>query len=169
MKQFSFFLPILLFNTFTLLTFENTTPLQESLEEKIIEQIEQTLKTKKTEPCLVTIFVHGTLKPVQVSLSTINEIMHNKIENTLYSKTLEYIRANKYLHRNTPTQGLGLAYINPLNEVCQSGVQTIRNIFELAHIFYKTDYPHRRYYTFGWNGLLNMKELNDSIMSLKKK
>ena len=158
MKQFSFFLPILLFNTFTLLTFENTTPLQESLEEKIIEQIEQTLKTKKTEPCLVTIFVHGTLKPVQVSLSTINEIMHNKIENTLYSKTLEYIRANKYLHRNTPTQGLGLAYINPLNEVCQSGVQTIRNIFELAHIFYKTDYPHRRYYTFGWNGLLNMKE-----------
>jgi len=158
MKQFSFFLSILLFNTFTLLSFEDSSLLHESLEEKIIEKIEEVLKTKKTEPCLVTIFVHGTLKPAQVSLSTINEVMHNKIENTLYSITLEYMRANKYLHRNTPTQGLGLVYINPLNEVCQSGAQTMRNLFELAHTFYKTEYLHRRYYTFGWNGLLNMKE-----------
>lgn len=134
-------MPILLFNTFTLLSFGNTTSLQESLEGRIIEQIKQTLKTKKPEPCLVTIFVHGTLKPAQVSLSTINEVMHNKIENTLYSITLEYMRANKYLHRNTPTQGLGLVYINPLNEVCQSGAQTMQNLFELAHTFYKQNVP----------------------------
>jgi hypothetical protein len=158
MKQFSFFLSILLFSPCTLPTAESTAPLQKSLEEKIIEGIGQTLKKKPTGPCLVTIFVHGTLKPAQVSLSTINDLMHNKIENTLYSITLEYMRANKYLHQNTATQGLGLVYINPLNEVCQSGAQTMKNLFELAHVFYKSEYTHRRYYTFGWNGLLNMKE-----------
>ncbi len=158
MKQFSFFLPILLLTGFVLPTPESITPSQKSLGEKVKEKMEEVLKIKTTEPCLVTIFVHGTLKPAEVSLSTINEVMHNKIENTLYSITLEYMRANKYLHRNTPTQGLGLVYINPLNEVCQSGAQTVRNLFELTYNFYKTEYPHRRYYTFGWNGLLNMKE-----------
>ena len=163
MKQFSFFLSILLFNALTLPAAESTAPLQkasESLEGEIIEkikEIEQALK-KSPEPCLVTIFVHGTLKPAQVSLSTINEVMHNRIENTLYSITLEYMRANTYLHQNTPTQGLGLVYINPLNDECQSGAQTMRSLFELAHVFYKTDATHRRYYTFGWNGLLNMQE-----------
>ena len=132
--------------------------MQELLEEKILDELKQTLKKKPTEPCLVTIFIHGTLKPAQVSLSTINELMHNRIENTLYSITLEYMRANKYLHQNTATQGLGLVYINPHDAVCQSGAHTMRNLFELTHTFYKTACPHRRYYTFGWNGLLNMKE-----------
>ncbi len=157
MKQFSFFLSILLFSAL-ILPIEPTISLQASLEEQIIEKVEEVMK-KKTKPCLVTIFIHGTLKPVQVSLSTINEIMRNNVKNTLYSITLEYMRANTYFHQNTATQGLGLAYINPFNKVCKSGAQTMRSLFELTYNFYKTKQPvDHRYYTFGWNGLLNMKE-----------
>lgn len=165
MKQFSFFLPIFLFNTFTLIGVERTTTLQDQIKEKIIqaieevvEKVEQVLEKKETEPCLVTIFVHGTLSPVKITLSTINEVMHNKVENTLYSISLEYMRANKYLYQNAPTQGLGLEYINPLYNTCKSGAHTIRELFEISAIFYKIKPANRRYYTFGWNGLLNMKE-----------
>lgn len=154
MKQFSCFLSLFLFN-FLAFSLPNSHASTKSL---LQEKIEHSLKNKQRQPCLVTIFIHGTLKPAQVSLSTINEVMRNKIENTLYSITLEYMRANKYLYQNAATQGLGLIYINPLSEVCHSGAHTIRKLFEMAYNFYQL-YPwQRRYYTFGWNGLLNMEE-----------
>lgn len=154
MKQFSSFLFFFLVSFLTLSGSNSTHPSTPTLQEKI----EHPLKTTQRQPCLVTIFIHGTLKPAQVSLSTINEVMHNKIENTLYSITLEYMRANKYLYQNAPTQGLGLEYVNPLTEVCHSGAHTIRKIFEIAYDFHNLQPTQRRYYTFGWNGLLNMEE-----------
>lgn len=106
----------------------------------------------------MTIFVHGTIKPAEVSLSTINKIMRNKIENSLYSLSVGYMRANSQLYQNGPMQGLGLLYIDPLDDICKSGAQTIRALFEMEYAFYHKNPPQHRYYTFGWSGLLNMKK-----------
>jgi hypothetical protein len=158
MKQFSFFFSLFLFSFLTVSADDSVTSSSPSLQKKILDHREHPLTPNQRQPCLVTIFIHGTLKPAQVSLSTINEVMHNKIENTLYSITLEYMRANKYLYQNAATQGLGLVYINPLNEACHSGAHTIRKLFEIAYDFHNIQPAHRRYYTFGWSGLLNMEE-----------
>lgn len=108
--------------------------------------------------CLITIFVHGTLKPAEVSLSTLHNVVHSQknLKATLYSRTLEYMRSNPYLFRNSATQGLGLAYINPIEGVCKAGSQTLRELFEIQHVFYHTPIAIRRYYTFGWDGTLSL-------------
>ncbi len=66
------------------------------------------------------------------------------------------MRSNPYLFRNTATQGLGLAYIDPVEGVCKAGSQTLRELFEVQHVFYHTPIATRRYYTFGWDGTLSL-------------
>lgn len=116
------------------------------------------LSNHTREECLVTIFVHGTLKPAEISLATLHHVVHSQknLKATLYSRTLEYMRSNPYLFRNSATQGLGLAYIDPAQGVCKAGSQTLRELFELQHTFYQTQPSKRRYYTFGWDGALSL-------------
>jgi len=110
------------------------------------------------EKCLVTIFVHGTLKPAEVSLSTLHQVMHSQknLKATLYSETLKYMRTNSYLFRNSATQDPGLRYIDPAEGVCKAGAQTLSEIFEIQHEFYHEPIKTRRYYTFGWDGALSL-------------
>lgn len=108
------------------------------------------------EPVDVIVFVHGTLKPADFSFGSIIKIMGNNIANTLYSQANTYIRQDPYFHQNQAMQGLGLKPI-AMNVAQPSAAQCIARMFELQFNAYNQT-NQRLYYTFGWNGLLNIEE-----------
>lgn len=113
-------------------------------------------------PCLhagpvdVVVFVHGTLKPADISVSTMARIMSNKIANSVYSQTNTYIRKDPYFHQSQAMQALGLHPIDMVTEK-QSTAQCMAHMFEIQYKTFTTR-STRLYYTFGWSGLLNIEE-----------
>lgn len=105
----------------------------------------------------VIVFVHGTLKPADLSFSSIVKIMGNNIANTLYSQTTTYIRQDPYFYQAQAMQGLGLHPIS-LNPEHRTTAQCMTQLFELQCRIHWPQTEHRFYYTFGWNGLLNAQE-----------
>ncbi len=120
----------------------------------------------------MVIFVHGTLKPAKYSLSIVSAVMHNKIKNSLYEKMIYYLRKNQYLYQNQAMQGLGLMPIDTLHNESKIGAHCIKHLFDRQYDFYNTLPLLRRYYTFGWNGLLNahkrLKEGENFYTALEK-
>ncbi len=115
------------------------------------------MSTLCTQQVEMIVFVHGTLRPADFSLASIIKIMGNNIGNSLYSKTNSYIREDPYFYQSQAMQGLGLHPIH-LHAEKPLTVQCLAKIFELQ--YEATNYPiaNRLYYTFGWNGLLNIHE-----------
>ncbi len=117
-------------------------------------------------PCLVTIFIHGTLRPAEITFTSLQQISIDRVQNTLYAEIVGMMRPNLHFHRAQAMQGLGLIPVTHpeactaqvTSEKCRTGAHCIVALFE-QH--YKNDpliQKKRRYYTFGWNGLLSLKE-----------
>lgn len=103
------------------------------------------------------VFVHGTLKPADFSLASIIKIMGNNIGNSLYSKTNSYIREDSYFYQSQAMQALGLHPID-LESAQPSTAHCLAKMFEVQYQINNYPIAHRIYYTFGWNGLLNVQE-----------
>ena len=117
-------------------------------------------------PCLITIFIHGTLKPAKFSLSVINTILRDKIEKSLYERMIYNLRKTQYLYQSQPMQGIGLIPVNKENENSKIGVHCMKDLFEKQYNFYNTQPTTRFYYTFGWNGLLNIQKRQEEGANL---
>ncbi len=112
----------------------------------------------KPIPCVITIFIHGTLKPAKFSLSVINTILRDKIEKSLYEKMIFNLRKTQYLYQSQPMQGIGLIPINKENENSKIGAHCMEELFEKQYNFYNSKPRIRFYYTFGWSGLLSIEK-----------
>lgn len=101
------------------------------------------------------IFVHGTLRPVEFSFSSLIKIMRNKIDNTLYCQASKYIRNDPYFFQGQPIQELGLKKID--EHTTSNACLCMVDMYETQFKFFKSP-TKRHYYTFGWDGLLNVRK-----------
>ncbi len=117
-------------------------------------------------PCLVTIFIHGTLKPAEITFAGLQQVAADRVQNTMYAEVVEMMRPNLHFHRAQAMQGIGLAPIAPPQAcsptektiTCKTGAHCIVSLFEEQYKKNSLIQKNRRYYTFGWNGLLSIKE-----------
>lgn len=116
----------------------------------------------------VTIFVHGIMS-IQPHLTAQNvmRFIRDDVQNTVYSKTVEYMRLDPYFYLNQAMQPFGLKKID-LNDLQPGHASSA-----IAHIYddvTKLVSPNttNHYYTFGWSGLLSPSaRYNDSIKLLQ--
>lgn len=115
------------------------------------------MPTLCSQPVEMIVFVHGTLRPADFSLASIIKIMGNNIGNSLYSKTNSYIRNDPYFYQSQAMQHMGLRPV-AIHTENPSAVQCLAKMFEVQYDVNKHPISDRIYYTFGWNGLLNVQE-----------
>ena len=116
----------------------------------------------------VTIFVHGIMS-IQPHLTIQNAMrfIRDDVQNTIYSKTVEYMRLDPYFYLNQAMQEFGLKKID-INDL-QPGHAT-NAIAQMYDDVTKLVSPEttNHYYTFGWSGLLSPSaRYNDSIKLLQ--
>lgn len=114
-------------------------------------------KPKKApeQNAIMTIFIHGTIMPVEVSLSGIVKIVHDKIDNTLYGRAASYIRNDPYFYYGHAIQELGFRKVDLRQEPITNGAQVLAKLYEYQYNHYETKPLKHLFYTFGWNGLLS--------------
>lgn len=116
----------------------------------------------------VTVFVHGimSIQP-HLSLQNFMRFVRDDVQNTVYSKTVEYMRLDPYFYLNQAMQEFGLKKID-INDL-QPGhaASAIAHLYdEVTRLVCPTATTH--YYTFGWWGLLSPStRYNDSIKLLQ--
>jgi len=108
-----------------------------------------------TEPMQITVFVHGIMKPPDLSISNIIKIMRSNIDNSLYYRTIYHMRRNPLLLQAQPMQDLGLHKIYLSPDAPKSACQAVAHLYDiqLEHLNIKPEF--HTYYTFGWSALLN--------------
>ncbi len=104
----------------------------------------------------LTIFVHGimSIRP-HLTLSNFMYFMQDDIENTVYSKTVELMRQDKYFHFNQAMQGFGLQKINLYDLSKVNATNAIASIYDEMTKLSGAPQANNYYYTFGWSGLLS--------------
>ncbi len=117
----------------------------------------------------VTIFVHGimSIQP-HLTLHNIMRFIRDDVKDTIYSKTVEYMRENPYFYLNQAMQSFGLQKID-LNDLQPGNASS--GIAQLYDQVTKTVNPNTQnhYYTFGWSGLLSpTSRYEDSVKFLKE-
>jgi hypothetical protein len=117
----------------------------------------------------VTVFVHGimSIQP-HLTLHNIMRFIRDDVKNTIYSKTVEYMRMDPYFYLNQAMQEFGLKKIDILDLQPGNASNAIANIYD--QVTKLTD-PNtdNHYYTFGWSGLLSpSSRYDDSIQLLQE-
>ncbi len=104
----------------------------------------------------ITIFVHGimSIRP-HLTLSNFMNFMRDDIENTVYSKTVELMRQDRYFHLNQAMQGFGLQRINLFDLSKENATTAIASIYDEMTKLSGAPQADNYYYTFGWSGLLS--------------
>ena len=106
-------------------------------------------------PVRITIFIHGVTNVwPYLNFFNFSTFLSDKVETTLYAKTIELLRQDSYFWQNQVVQGLGLKLIESSNfKGDMSGI--------IAHIYRDMERSleghryHDLYYTFGWSSLLS--------------
>ena len=120
------------------------------------EEITSELKDDLPEQnALMTIFIHGTLHPPQMSLSNIFAIMKDKIDNTLYERAAFYLRKDPRYFQGQAMQELGLKHINISPFATPSTARTVAQLYDVQLTHLEKKHRQHLYYTFGWHGLLS--------------
>lgn len=99
----------------------------------------------------ITIFVHGIIKG-PISFGDLYHIVKDKVENTKYAYTIQYIRNDSRFYRYQAMQKQGLNIINPIDDFPGFAAGAISKIYEYQ---LKKNGTINLYYTFGWPGLLS--------------
>lgn len=99
------------------------------------------------------VFIHGTLKPAEVSFSNLIKVMRNKIDHSIYCMAAKEIRKNSFFYQSQPIQQEGLHPIN--TNSTSKGSQCIQAIYQTLYDQSIKDTTKKLYYTFGWDGLLS--------------
>jgi hypothetical protein len=129
----------------------------------------QPFETEETgEETWVTIFVHGimSIQP-HLTLQNVMRFVRDDVKDTVYSKTVEYMRLDPYFYLNQAMQEFGLKKID-INDL-QPGhaASAIAHIYDdVTKLVSPSTTSH--YYTFGWSGLLSPSaRYNDSVKLLQ--
>lgn len=104
---------------------------------------------------VMTIFVHGTLKPAEFSFSTLLKIVSDRTDNTLYSRAISYMRHDPVLFQGHAVQELGLKPIIMTEDTPHKTARTVAQMYNLQNRTLNISDEPQLYYTFGWSGLLS--------------
>ena len=109
----------------------------------------------QTPETWITIFVHGimSIKP-HLTMENFWRFMRDDIENTVYSKTVYFMRTDKHFHINQAMQGFGLKKIDITDIKPGNGTNAIARIYDEVDRLNDRPTRNNHYYTFGWSGLL---------------
>jgi len=116
----------------------------------------------------ITIFVHGimSIQP-HLTVQNVMRFVRDDVQNTIYSKTVEYMRLDPYFYLNQAMQPFGLKKID------LDDLQPGHAASAIAHIYddvtkLVSPLTKNHYYTFGWSGLLSPSaRYNDSVKLLQ--
>lgn len=122
------------------------------------------------ESCELIIFIHGTIKPPDISFSSLYKIINDEVDDTILALATEHVRKNPFFYRGQPIQELGLKPIvitSPdSKEVTTRTAQTIAEIYDFQYSLAQKNTTKRFYYTFGWNGLLSVRKRHEAAGEL---
>lgn len=107
----------------------------------------------------MNVFVHGimSIKP-HLTICNFSRFMHDDVQNTVYSKTVELMRHDPHFYQNQAMQGHGLQeiFLDRIERGYASGA--LACIHQTIYKELKYNKPvENRYYTYGWSGLLSDK------------
>ncbi len=102
-----------------------------------------------------TVFIHGimSIKP-HLSLSNFMRFMRDKIDDTVYAKTVELMRADEFFYYNQIMNGYGLHEINIHNRSKNNASSAIASLYNSVQELVTPD-VEQHYYAYGWSGLLS--------------
>ncbi len=106
--------------------------------------------------CRVIVFVHGVLKP-KLALRNVLKVVRDRLDNTEYKHTLSIIRNDEAFFLHHAMQEPGLRPITIKDADKKNGAHALAALYDDISFANKSDTPERRYYTFGWSGLLSKK------------
>ncbi len=115
-----------------------------------------TSNSLKPQEVWLNVFVHGimSIKP-HISWSNFMLFMKDKVEGTLYEKTVELMREDPFFYKNQAMQRLGFRQVSP--ELIEGNSSaSLAFILDEVGKHYGIN-SNNRYYTFGWSGLLSPK------------
>ena len=112
----------------------------------------------------VTVFVHGimSIQP-HLTIQNVMKFIRDDVHDSIYSKTVEYMRNNPYFYLNQAMQGFGLKKVNPTDLQPGLAANAIARLYDEVTKF-STPNADGQYYTFGWSGLLSPStRYNDGV------
>lgn len=112
---------------------------------------------KHTNDVWVTVFVHGSfsLKPHLTVGNAIN-VIFDRIENSVYYRSTEINRRDRFFYKNQIMLGLGLQKIDIHHPNKEEGARICAASYEKISQ-YAGNQPSDEYYAFGWSGLVSHK------------
>ena len=111
--------------------------------------------SEENHNAFMTIFVHGTVKPVEFSFESLMHIIRDEIDNTLYSQAVKYIRNDPLFYQGQAMQEIGLRRIDRSSKNPHTTAKMITKLYDLQHKHLHSKPEHILYYTYGWSGLLS--------------
>lgn len=118
----------------------------------------ETLNKSSDKTVWVTVLVHGI---IMISPSLVVEnlapIISDKAKRTRYGKTVKVARKNPVLFENQAMQEEGLHAIDLSRHERGYGAGALANALEVVYDDIENCPHERKYYTFGWQGLLSHK------------
>jgi hypothetical protein len=134
-----------------------------------MENDPQPFNTQETgDETWITIFVHGimSIQP-HLTIQNVMRFVRDDVQNTIYSKTVEYMRMDPYFYLNQAMQIFGLKKIDIDDLEPGHAANAIARIYEDVTKLV-SPLTKNNYYTFGWSGLLSPSaRYNDSIKLLQ--
>ncbi len=108
----------------------------------------------------IVVFVHGIMS-IQPHVNAANFIrfITDDVQQTTYSKTVELMRNDPIFYKNQAMQGFGLQKIDTHDRTPGNGASALANVLnKVTEQCYPTKKVDAHYYTFGWSGLLSVKQ-----------
>jgi hypothetical protein len=107
----------------------------------------------------MTVFVHGIMS-IKPHLTSANffRFMSDRVENTVYSKTVRLMREDLFFRKAQAMQGFGLEKIDVNVQNDSFGASAAAHTFEAVwQLMNNGNNIKNYYYTFGWSALLSHK------------
>lgn len=118
-----------------------------------IDDIPQTKKVR------LTVFVHGimSIKP-HLSFSNFLRFITDRVEDTLYSNTVRFMRQDPFFYKNQAMQEIGFHKIDPnrIEKGYASGL-IARQFTLIDESVHPNSMYENHYYNYGWYGLLSTR------------
>lgn len=115
------------------------------------------MTTKPIDNTWITVFVHGSfsVKP-HLTVSNATNVIFDRIEDSVYYRSIEINRKDKFFFKNQVMLELGLKKIDLHNPNKEQAARIIAATYEKISQ-YAGNAPSDEYYAFGWSGLVSHK------------
>lgn len=117
----------------------------------------QDMNQCKAKDVYINVFVHGimSIKP-HLSLSNFIKFMADDVEDSVYSRTVGYMRQDDFFERNQAMQSIGLFKVDPSLKEKGYASGAFTCLYDQMNQWAKpNNNEENHYYTYGWAGLLS--------------